>query len=55
MRIISLGIDTLRPDHIGCYGYHRNISLNIDKIARQGIIFIYYHCSDSPCLSSRTA
>ena len=33
MRIIYFDIDTLRPDHLGCYGYHRNTSPNIDKIA----------------------
>ena len=40
MRIVFVDIDTLRPDHLGCYGYHRNTSPNMDKIAtdgRQGI------------------
>ena len=22
MRILYIDIDTLRPDHLGCYGYH---------------------------------
>jgi hypothetical protein len=26
MRILYLDIDTLRPDHLGCYGYHRDTS-----------------------------
>ena len=55
MRILYLDIDTLRPDHLGCYGYHRNTSPNIDKIAHEGIIYTNYYCSDAPCLPSRTA
>ena len=26
MRIVFFDIDTLRPDHMGCYGYGRNTS-----------------------------
>jgi arylsulfatase A-like enzyme len=32
-------VDKLRPDHLGIYGYPKNISPNIDKLARQGIVF----------------
>jgi arylsulfatase A-like enzyme len=55
MRILYLDIDTLRPDHLGCYGYHRNTSPNIDRIATEGIRFDNYYCSDAPCLPSRSA
>ncbi|HDH99442.1 MAG TPA: DUF229 domain-containing protein [Firmicutes bacterium] len=55
MRILFLDLDTLRADHLGCYGYHRNTSPNIDKIAEQGVRFTNYYCSDAPCLPSRTA
>lgn len=50
-----LDLDTLRPDHIGCYGYHRNTTPNLDKIAKDGVIFNNYFCSDAPCLPSRAA
>lgn len=53
MRILFLDLDTLRPDHLGCYGYHRDTSPNIDRIAREGVRFTNYHCSDAPCLPSR--
>lgn len=55
MRILYIDIDTLRPDHLGCYGYHRNTSPNIDKIAAKGVRFDNCYVSDSPCLPSRAA
>lgn len=55
MKILFVDIDTLRPDHLGCYGYERNTSPNIDSIARDSVVFDQYYCSDAPCLPSRTA
>jgi arylsulfatase A-like enzyme len=55
MRILYLDLDSCRPDHLGCYGYHRNTSPHIDAIARQAMIFNGCHTSDAPCLPSRTA
>ncbi len=55
MRILYLDIDSLRPDHLGCYGYHRNTSPNIDAIAAESVRFNNVYCSDAPCLPSRTA
>ena len=55
MRILYIDVDTLRPDHLGCYGYHRNTSPNIDKIAQNGTKFTNCYVSDAPCLPSRAA
>ncbi len=55
MRIIYIDIDSLRPDHLGCYGYHRNTSPNIDALAAEGVRFNQCHTPDAPCLPSRTA
>ncbi|MCC6730972.1 MAG: sulfatase [Chthonomonadales bacterium] len=55
MRILYIDIDTLRPDHLGCYGYHRRTSPNIDALAAEGVRFDGYHCPDAPCLPSRAA
>lgn len=55
MRILMLDIDTLRPDHLGCYGYHRATSPNIDRIAGEAVRFENNYVSDAPCLPSRSA
>ena len=55
MRVLLIDIDTLRPDHLGCYGYKRNTTPNIDSVAEEGICFENYYCSDAPCLPSRAA
>ena len=55
MRILYVDIDTLRADHLGCYGYTRETSPNIDAVAREGVRFERCYASDTPCLPSRTA
>jgi arylsulfatase A-like enzyme len=37
--IVLISIDSLRADHLGCYGYSRNTSPVIDQLARTGILF----------------
>lgn len=37
--IILISLDTVRPDHLGCYGYHRNTSPTIDRFAADGVLF----------------
>lgn len=54
MRILFIDIDTLRPDHLGCYGYHRNTSPNLDRIASEGTRFENCYVTDAPCLPSRS-
>ncbi|WP_067620998.1 sulfatase family protein [Alicyclobacillus acidiphilus] len=55
MRMLVFDLDSVRPDHLGCYGYHRNTSPHIDEIAAQGVRFENYYTSDAPCFPSRTA
>lgn len=55
MRILMLDIDTLRPDHMSCYGYYRTTTPNIDSVCADGVRFDQYYCSDAPCLPSRAA
>lgn len=37
--VVLIVIDTLRPDHLGCYGDERGLSPAIDALARDGIVF----------------
>lgn len=39
MNLVLVSIDTLRPDHLGCYGYNRETSPTIDRLAREGVLF----------------
>ena len=43
MHIILIVVDTLRADHLGCYGYFRDTSPNIDKLAFEGVRFSDSH------------
>ncbi len=55
MRILHFDVDTTRPDHLGCYGYHRNTSPNMDRVAAAGVRFEQCYVPDAPCLPSRAA
>ncbi len=37
--VVLISIDTVRPDHLGCYGYSRKTSSNIDALAAKGARF----------------
>jgi len=37
--VVLVLMETLRPDHLGCYGYGRPTSPNIDKLAAEGVVF----------------
>jgi arylsulfatase A-like enzyme len=37
--VIVYLVDTLRADHLGCYGYAKNTSPHIDRFSREGYLF----------------
>lgn len=45
--IILISLDTLRADHLGCYGYRASTSPNMDALAEDGALF-RNHFSASP-------
>ena len=55
MKVILFDIDTLRADHMGCYGYGRDTTPVMDGIAKEGVCFDRYYCPNAPCLPSRAS
>jgi arylsulfatase len=55
MNVVYMVIDTLRADHLGCYGYKQDTSPHIDKLASHGVLFEYAYPSDVPTQPSYTA
>ncbi len=45
--IIFITVDALRADHLGCYGYKRRTSPNIDRLANDGAYFL--NCFGTSC------
>ncbi len=41
--ILLISIDTLRADHLSCYGYHRETTPNIDRLANEGTIYLQHY------------
>ncbi len=37
--ILIVVIDSMRADHVSCYGYHRETTPNIDRLAAEGCLF----------------
>lgn len=50
--VILISIDTLRADHLGCYGYKKNTSSNIDKFINDAVIFKNCFASSSTTTTS---
>ena len=38
MNVLLIAIDTLRADHLGCYGHDRNTSPHLDELASRGVV-----------------
>jgi arylsulfatase A-like enzyme len=50
--VILISIDTLRADHLGCYGYERKTSPHIDELASDGVAFLNTYASSPWTLPS---
>lgn len=54
LSVILITVDTLRADHLGCYGYPKQTSANIDRFAGEAMLF--ENCfSHAPVTSSSFA
>src|SRR6267378_1212682 len=52
--VVVITIDTLRPDHLGCYGYKQIHTPNIDALAADGFRFDRAYTSVPVTLPSHT-
>jgi arylsulfatase A-like enzyme len=53
--IILISIDTLRPDHLSCYGYKRKTSPSIDALAQDSVLFEETYASSPWTLPSHVS
>lgn len=54
LNIVLVVVDALRADHLGCYGYPKGTSPNLDRMASEGVIFTRAH-SQAPRTKESTA
>ena len=52
--VLIVTIDTLRPDRLGCYGHAKNATPNLDRLAREGMLFERAYC-DMPLTTGSMA
>lgn len=54
MNILFIDIDTLRADHLGCYGYSKPTSPAIDRLAEEGVLFERCYAPGIPTTPAHT-
>jgi len=55
INVILISLDTLRADHLGCYGYTRNTSPHIDSLAQDSAVFQNAYSQSPWTLPSHTS
>ncbi len=58
MKVLLISIDTLRSDHLGCYGYNcapNPTSPFIDSMAEKGVVFEKHYATEVPTPPSYTS
>ena len=53
--ILLIGIDSLRADHMSCYGYHRLTTPHMDRFAQGGTLFERNYSPNIPTTSAYVA
>jgi arylsulfatase A-like enzyme len=53
MNVIVIILDTLRRDHLGCYGNRGIRTPNLDRLARRSTIFANAYIGSYPCMPAR--
>ena len=55
MNVILIALDTLRADHLGCYGYRYPTSPTLDAFAAEAVVFENYFAPTIPTHPSFTS
>jgi len=55
MKIILMALDTLRYDHLGCYGHPMQTTPCLDRLAEEGVVFQRHYSTDVPTPPAYTA
>jgi arylsulfatase A-like enzyme len=55
INVVLISVDTLRADHLGCYGYERNTSPRIDHLAKDSVTFLNTYASSPWTLPSHVS
>ena len=50
--IVICVLDAARPDHLGCYGYPRATTPNIDRLAQESLVFDQHYCQHTQTKAS---
>lgn len=53
--VFLISCDTVRPDHLGCYGYTRPTSPHLDALAADGVVFENAYCNAAWTLPSHAS
>jgi arylsulfatase A-like enzyme len=53
--VILISIDTLRSDHLGCYGYERDTSPIIDRFSEDAVTFLTTYAQSSSTAASHAS
>ena len=53
--VVLITMDTVRADHLSCYGYRRQTSPNVDNLSREGVIFKNTYATTSWTLPSHAS
>ncbi|MBN2131029.1 MAG: sulfatase [Sedimentisphaerales bacterium] len=54
MNVLFIAVDDLRPQ-LGCYGHKQILSPNIDRLAREGLLFERTYCQQAVCGATRAS
>lgn len=52
LNLLFFGVDSLRADHMSCYGYNRLTTPHIDQLASQGVLFERNYAPHIPTTSA---